>query len=1172
MPKRTDIESVLVLGAGPIVIGQACEFDYSGVQACRTLREEGYRVILVNSNPATIMTDPNEADATYIEPLIPQAVERILEREKPDAVLPTMGGQTALNLAMRLADTGTLDAHGVQLIGARADVIARAEDREQFRQAMTEEGITCPRAHIVASLSEAEEVLHQVGLPAVLRPSFTLGGRGGGIAYNQDEFFSAIANALEASPIGTVLVEQSVLGWKEYELEVVRDYKDNCMIVCSIENIDPMGVHTGDSLTVAPAQTLTDKEYQILRDQSIACLRKIGVETGGSNVQFAVNPENGETVIIEMNPRVSRSSALASKATGFPIARVATRLALGYALDEIANEVSGTGPASFEPSLDWVVVKAPRFDFDKFHGTQPFLTTSMKSVGEAMSIAGSFPEALQKVYASLEVGLTGMEPPWRMSSFATSLAASLAISGNASGNTHGNTSGNEKNTSTHSETNSETNGETEKLQILLDGLGSATPERFLLVAEAFRRGAKLTEIRERVAYDPWFLTYVQSLVETEREITQQGKQVLQSADGASLLRHWKAQGFTDARIASLINDTKNSTENDTGNSTGNETGNDTGSNTGNKSAMSEQEVRAQRKKLGVKPSYRRIDTCAAEFKSQTPYLYSLWDHAPLPEADEAEVSARKKVLILGGGPNRIGQGIEFDYCCVHGVQATRAMGFEAIMVNCNPETVSTDYNTADRLYFEPLTTEHVLEVADKEREQGELLGAIVQFGGQTPLGLAQALEDEGLPILGTAPAAIARAEDRDEFQQLLEGLSIRQPAGGVARSVAEAVAVAERIGYPLMLRPSFVLGGRAMRRVDGEDELLAWIENAVEVSGVHPVLLDSYLNQAVEVDVDALGDGQDIWFAGAMEHVEEAGIHSGDSACSYPANTIAAETIEEICRQTQQIGKALGVVGLLNIQFAITRDENNQDQVYVLEVNPRASRTVPFLTKATGLPLARMATQLMLGSKLADLNLPELPPTPMKAVKESIFPFDRFPGVDVLLGPEMRSTGEVMGIDQDFDRAFWKAQLALGFPLPDSGGAFLSVRKDHHREAIALAQDFQQLGFSLFATPGTAEALRTAGLAVETVHKVHEGQRPNVLDRMISGEINIVVNTPSGRSTRRDSDSIRNLACKRDIPCFTTLRAGRALTRALAAARTQPLAVACLQDYFSSSTTSATET
>ena len=1129
MPKRTDIESVLVLGAGPIVIGQACEFDYSGVQACRTLREEGYRVILVNSNPATIMTDPDEADATYVEPLIPQAIERILEREKPDAVLPTMGGQTALNLAMKLADKGVLEAHKVQLIGARADVIARAEDREQFRQAMTEEGIACPRALIVASLSEAEEALHQVGLPAVLRPSFTLGGRGGGIAYNQDEYFAAISAALEASPIGTVLVEQSVLGWKEYELEVVRDYKDNCMIVCSIENIDPMGVHTGDSLTVAPAQTLTDKEYQVLRDQSIACLRKIGVETGGSNVQFAVNPENGETVIIEMNPRVSRSSALASKATGFPIARVATRLALGYSLDEIANEVSGTGPASFEPSLDWVVVKAPRFDFDKFHGSQPFLTTSMKSVGEAMSIAGSFPEALQKVYASLEVGLSGMEPPWRMSSFATSLAASLAAGGN--------TKGNDNNTDN---SDNGTNGDTEKLQILLDGLGSATPERFLLVAEAFRRGASLEEIRERVAYDPWFLFYVQSLVETEGEITAQGRQVLEAIDSASLLRHWKAQGFTDARLASLINA-------------------DGGT------AISEQELRAKRKGLGVRPSYRRIDTCAAEFKSQTPYLYSLWDHAPLPEADEAEVSGCQKVIILGGGPNRIGQGIEFDYCCVHGVQATRALGFEAIMVNCNPETVSTDYNTADRLYFEPLTTEHVLEIADKEREQGELLGAIVQFGGQTPLGLAHTLEAEGLPILGTAPAAIARAEDRDAFQQLLEGLGLRQPAGGVARSVEEAVVVAKRIGYPLMLRPSFVLGGRAMRRVDGEDELLAWIETAVEVSGAHPVLLDSYLNQAVEVDVDALGDGQNIWFAGAMEHVEEAGIHSGDSACSYPANTIAPETIEEIRLQTQQIGKALGVVGLLNIQFAITRDANQQDTIYVLEVNPRASRTVPFLTKATGLPLARMATQLMLGTKLADLNLPALPPTPMKAVKESIFPFDRFPGVDVLLGPEMRSTGEVMGIDQDFDRAFWKAQLALGFPLPDSGGAFLSVRKDHHSEAIALAQDFQQLGFSLFATPGTAEALRSAGLEVETVHKVHEGQRPNVLDRMISGDISIVVNTPSGRSTRRDSDSIRNLACKRDIPCFTTLRAGRALTRALAAARTQPLAVACLQDYFSPS-------
>ena len=1125
MPKRTDIESILVLGAGPIVIGQACEFDYSGVQAIRTLREEGYRVVLVNSNPATIMTDPDEAHATYIEPLIPEAIERILAREKVDAVLPTMGGQTALNLAIKLAEQGTLEKYGVQLIGARADVIARAEDREQFRQAMAEEGIACPRARIVSSLAEAEEAMHAVGLPAVLRPSFTLGGRGGGIAYNQDEFFSAIAAAIEASPIGTVLVEQSVLGWKEYELEVVRDYKDNCMIVCSIENIDPMGVHTGDSLTVAPAQTLTDKEYQILRDQAITCLRKIGVETGGSNVQFAVNPHTSETVIIEMNPRVSRSSALASKATGFPIARVATRLALGYSLDEISNEVSGSGPASFEPSLDWVVVKAPRFDFEKFPGTQPLLTTSMKSVGEAMAIAGSFPEALQKVFASLEIGLAGVETPWHAPALASSLAASLNANAGEKQNTK----------------NEEKNGEESHESLLLDGLGRATPERFLLATEALRRGISLAEIQERTAYDPWFLEQVQFLMACEREIKTRGQEVLvdagakkNEAESASLMRRWKALGFTDKRIAQIVSAGDAQTPH-----------------------ISEQQVRKVRKELGVRPSYRRIDTCAGEFVSATPYLYSLWDSAPLPDADEAEVSAHKKVLILGGGPNRIGQGIEFDYCCVHSVQAVRNLGLEAIMINCNPETVSTDYNTADRLYFEPLTAEHVLAVADKEREQGELLGAIVQFGGQTPLGLARALEEEGLPILGTPPAAIQRAEDRDEFQQLLTKLGLRQPANGVARSLEEALVVAERIGYPLMLRPSFVLGGRAMSRIDNEEALRAQIETAVAISGAHPVLLDSYLNQAIEVDVDALGDGTNTWFAGAMEHVEEAGIHSGDSACSYPANTLVPAVLDEIRSQTIKIGNELKVVGLLNIQFAVV-----QDEVYVLEVNPRASRTVPFLTKAIGLPLARMATQLMLGKTLADLSLPETPPAPMVAVKESIFPFDRFPGADVMLGPEMRSTGEVMGIDRSFDRAFWKAQLALGFPLPESGGAFLSVRKNHHEEAVALAQDFQKLGFSLLATPGTADALTAAGLEVKVVHKVHSGQRPNVLDRMISGDINIVINTPSGQSTRRDSDSIRNLACKRDIPCFTTLRAGHALIRALNAAKNEPLAVSCLQDYF----------
>ncbi|MDA8001261.1 MAG: carbamoyl-phosphate synthase large subunit [Alphaproteobacteria bacterium] len=1080
MPKRTDIETILVLGAGPIVIGQACEFDYSGVQACRTLKEEGYRVVLINSNPATVMTDPELADATYIEPLTAEIAERVIAREKPDALLPTMGGQTALNLAMRLHRDGHLERRGVELIGARADAIARAEDRELFRQAMSEIGIRSSPARIASGLEEAMAALDEVGLPVILRPSFTLGGRGGGVAYNREEFPAAFQRAREASPIGTVLVEKSVIGWKEYELEVIRDIRDNCIIVCSIENIDPMGIHTGDSVTVAPAMTLTDKEYQQMRDAAIACLRRIGVETGGSNVQFAVNPRDGEMLIIEMNPRVSRSSALASKATGFPIARVATRLAVGYTLDEIRNEVSGTGPASFEPALDWVVVKTPRFDFEKFHGAEALLTSSMKSVGEAMSVGGTFPEALQKAYASLEIGLRGLESP--------------GLPGGGSRQ--------------HFEPTR--------------FLGWPVPGRLLFAAEALRRGIRPETITRHSGFDPWHVARLEEIVRAEGEIASEGL-----PEDAARLRRWKHLGFTDARLAALA-------------------------------GRSEDEVRARRHALGLHPSYRRIDTSAGEFPSETPYLYSAWDAAPLPGADEAEVSDRRKVMILGGGPNRIGQGIEFDYCCVHAVQALRALGIEAIMVNCNPETVSTDYDTADRLYFEPLTAEHVLEIARRESSRGELLGALAQFGGQTPLRIARALEAAGLPVLGTSAEVIDIAEDRDRFHALLKSLNLRQPEGGVARATEEAVREARRVGYPVLLRPSYVLGGRAMRRVENEDELVSWIDSAVEVSGEHPVLIDSYIADAIEVDVDALCDGRRAWVAGAMEHVEEAGVHSGDSASSFPHDSLESSVIDEIHEQSRRIGEALGVVGLFNVQFACRGDE-----IYVLEVNPRASRTVPFLTKALGLPLARYATRLILGETLDDLGLPARVLPPFHAVKEAIFPFDRFEGADAMLGPEMRSTGEVMGIDRDFASAFWKAQLALGLPLPGGGGAFISVNHADRAEATELAREFASLGFSLLATSGTAGHFESCGLEVEVVPKVYEGRRPHVMDRMLSGDVALVLNTPSGRRARGDSDSIRSLACARGIPCFTTLRAGRALVRAMRAAKTAPLEVCSLQDYFS---------
>jgi len=1083
MPKRTDIESILIIGAGPIVIGQACEFDYSGAQACKALKQEGYRTILVNSNPATIMTDPEMADATYIEPITPEILCKIIEKEKPHALLPTMGGQTALNVAMQISEQGIVSDHNIEMIGATTEAIIKAEDRQLFREAMARIGLDCPRSSLVHSLEEARTAVRDIGLPAIIRPSFTLGGEGGGIAYNTEEYEVIVARGLSASPVGQVLVEESVLGWKEFEMEVVRDSADNCIIVCSIENVDPMGVHTGDSITVAPALTLTDKEFQIMRNASIACLREIGVDTGGSNVQFAINPEDGRMVIIEMNPRVSRSSALASKATGFPIAKVAARLAVGYTLDELTNDITGVTPASFEPTIDYVVTKIPRFTFEKFPDAEPRLTTSMKSVGEAMAIGRCFAESLQKGLRSMETGLTGLNEI----DFGKKASSGSAIK---------------------------------------SALAAQRPDRLLVIAQAFRAGLDLEEIRSITKYEPWFLEQVRSLVELETEIQSNGL----PKNDQELLRI-KKMGFSDERLGELCN-------------------------------LSASAIAVERARKNVYPVFKRVDTCAAEFSSQTPYMYSCYEGSGLdiPEC-EAEPSPREKVIILGGGPNRIGQGIEFDYCCCHAAYSLAEAGFETIMVNCNPETVSTDYDTSDRLYFEPLTAENVLEIARVEKSNGKLRGMIVQLGGQTPLKLAQALEVAGIPILGTSPEAIDLAEDRERFKSLIIDLNLRQPANGTAMTSEEAKVIAHEIGYPIVIRPSYVLGGRAMQIVYNETALDAYIRDAVEVTGDNPVLIDSYLQGAIEVDVDAIADGTDVYIAGVMEHIEEAGIHSGDSACSLPPYSLSSEIIEQLKQQTQNLAKALNVVGLMNVQFAIKGRD-----IYILEVNPRASRTVPFVAKTTGISVAKIAARVMAGEPLKNFELGDDYTSrngmlAHVAVKEAVFPFTRFPGVDIVLGPEMKSTGEVMGLDQDFPRAFAKSQLGAGTLLPLQGTAFMSLRDSDKPASLAIAKKLSDMGFDLLATSGTQRFLASHGLNVDVINKVLEG-RPHCVDAMISNNIQIVINTVDGAQSFEDSFAIRRTALTRNICHYTTIAGADAAVSAIAALRNGPLDVAPLQSYF----------
>jgi carbamoyl-phosphate synthase large subunit len=1087
MPKRTDIKSIMIVGAGPIIIGQACEFDYSGTQAVKALKDEGYRVVLVNSNPATIMTDPAFADATYVEPITPEIVTKILEAERPDAILPTMGGQTALNTCLTLARDGTLDRLGIEMIGAKADVIDKAEDRLKFREAMDAIGLESPRSMAVNNRADAEKALEAVRLPAIIRPSFTLGGLGAGIAYNREEFFDIVDGGIDASPVGEVLVEESVLGWKEYEMEVVRDKADNCIIICAIENIDPMGVHTGDSITVAPALTLTDKEYQIMRNASIACLREIGVETGGSNVQFAINPKNGRMVVIEMNPRVSRSSALASKATGFPIAKVAAKLAVGYTLDELDNEITGVTPASFEPTIDYVVTKMPRFTFEKFPGTDATLNTSMKSVGEVMSIGRTFAESLQKAFRSMETGLTGLNE--------------VTIPG----------------------ARSRGEGQSIDTDAVFAALGQPTPERILVIAQAFRLGLSAEEIHRVTKYDPWFLEQISAIVQTEARIRDQGL-----PEDYDKLMKLKKMGFSDERLAELT-------------------------------SASEADVVALRRKLDLHPVFKRIDTCAAEFPSQTPYMYSTYEgDSTLRGECEAEPTDREKIIILGGGPNRIGQGIEFDYCCVHAVFALREAGYETIMVNCNPETVSTDYDTSDRLYFEPLTAEDVVEICRLEMSVGNLKGVIVQFGGQTPLKLADGLQAAGIPILGTSPDAIDLAEDRKRFQTLLHDLGLRQPENAIAESAEEALAAAEDLGFPLLIRPSYVLGGRAMELVHGMDQLTRYINEAVRVSGTSPVLLDRYLQDAIEVDVDALCDKDgNVHVAGIMEHIEEAGIHSGDSACSLPPYSLSSDVIEEIRRQTEILARALNVLGLMNIQYAV-----KDGDVYLIEVNPRASRTVPFVAKATGVPIAKIAARIMAGEMLADFRLDKGPLTlGHVAVKEAVFPFARFPGIDTILGPEMKSTGEVMGLDRDFGHAFAKSQIGSGTSVPVAGKVFVSVRDRDKPAMVEVSQRLIEMGFEIVATSGTARHLAEQGVAVDTINKVLEG-RPHIVDAIQNGDIQLILNTTEGTNSIADSYSLRRSALTQKIPYYTTVAGARASILAISAMQSGGLEVAPLQSYF----------
>jgi carbamoyl-phosphate synthase large subunit len=1043
MPRRSDIKSILIIGAGPIVIGQACEFDYSGAQACKALRAEGYRVVLVNSNPATIMTDPQMADSTYIEPVNWQTVARIIEKERPDALLPTMGGQTALNCALDLAREGVLEKFGVEMIGASREAIDKAEDREKFKKAMTRIGLGSARSSLAHSMEEALQVQSGLGFPVVVRPSFTLGGSGGGIAYNREEFVAICERGLEASPTHELLIEESLIGWKEFEMEVVRDRKDNCIIVCSIENLDPMGVHTGDSITVAPAQTLTDKEYQLLRDASIAVLREIGVDTGGSNVQFAINPENGRMVVIEMNPRVSRSSALASKATGFPIAKVAAKLAVGYTLDEIANEVTGGAtPASFEPAIDYVVTKVPRFAFEKFPQANDRLTTQMKSVGEVMAIGRTFQESFQKALRGLEVGVDGL------------------------------------------------NQRTRDRETLEKELGEPGPERIWYVGDAFENGFTPEEVYRLTRIDPWFLDQIQQIVELEMELDDQKLDQISKEKFLDL----KRRGFSDRRLAYLFN-------------------------------TSEKAVREKRHKLGIRPVFKRVDTCAAEFATKTAYMYSTYE-----EECEAAPTERKKVMVLGGGPNRIGQGIEFDYCCVHAAFALRDDGFETIMVNCNPETVSTDYDTSDRLYFEPVTLEDVLEIVHVEQPWG----VIVQYGGQTPLKLARDLAAAGVPIIGTSADSIDIAEDRERFQKLLEKLKLRQPPNRTARSAEEAVRLAEEIGYPVVVRPSYVLGGRAMEIVHQQSELERYMREAVKVSNDSPVLLDRYLSDAIEIDVDCVSDGSEALIGGIMEHVEQAGVHSGDSACCLPPHSLASHVERELRRQTRVMAKALKVVGLMNVQYAIQRDT-----VYVLEVNPRASRTVPYVSKATGLPLAMIAARCMAGRTLREQGVEEVTPGYF-SVKEAVFPFAKFPGVDTILGPEMKSTGEVMGVGETFGEAFVKSQIAAGVKLPKGGRAFISVRDGDKVAAVHIARDLVELGFTLVATRGTAGVLKSHGIAVTPVNKVAEG-RPHIVDMIKNGDISFIVNTVEAtRTAVTDSRAIRITALARRVTYYTTVAGAKA--------------------------------
>ncbi len=1106
MPKRTDISSILVIGAGPIVIGQACEFDYSGVQAIKALKEEGYRIVLVNSNPATIMTDPDLADATYVEPITPAIVAKIIEKERPDAVLPTMGGQTALNTALALANDGTLAKFGVQMIGADAEAIDKAEDRLKFRDAMDRIGLESARSHIAHSEAEALEGLEKIGLPVIIRPSFTLGGTGGGVAYNRDEFLRIVREGLDASPTTEILIEESLLGWKEYEMEVVRDRADNAIIVCSIENIDPMGVHTGDSITVAPALTLTDKEYQIMRNASIAVLREIGVETGGSNVQFAVNPKDGRLIVIEMNPRVSRSSALASKATGFPIAKVAAKLAVGYTLDEITNDITGATPASFEPTIDYVVTKIPRFAFEKFKGAEAKLSTAMKSVGEVMAIGRNIHESLQKALRGLETGLSGFNGVERL------IGA--------------------------------------RRDVIEAALAVATPDRLLVAAQALREGFTVAEVHAIAKYDPWFLERIAEIVAAETEVCTNG--LPQDAAG---MRRLKSMGFSDKRLAWLALQSANLR--------GMERGIARGSGlihevvkmmTG---GVTEEEVRAHRHKLGVRPVFKRIDTCAAEFEAKTPYMYSTYEAPTFGEPeDESQPSDKRKIVILGGGPNRIGQGIEFDYCCCHACFALSDAGFETIMVNCNPETVSTDYDTSDRLYFEPLTAEDVLEILHVEQQKGELVGVIVQFGGQTPLNLARALEAAGIPILGTTPDSIDLAEDRERFADLVTKLGLLQPANGLARSRDEAAVIAERIGYPVLMRPSYVLGGRAMEIVDSLGQLDDYIQTAVQVSGDSPVLIDQYLRDAIEVDVDAIADGTDVVVAGVLQHIEEAGVHSGDSACSMPPYSLPAETIAEIERQTVALARALNVKGLMNIQFAV-KDGN----VYLIEVNPRASRTVPFVAKAIGTPVAKIAARVMAGEMLADLPVIDRNIAHV-AVKEAVFPWGRFPGVDPVLSPEMKSTGEVMGIDRDFATAFAKAQMGASIVLPTGGTVFVSVKEGDKPVILPGVRLLVDMGFSIVATGGTADYLGQHGVPVERVNKVAQG-RPHIVDRIFDGDIAMIFNTTEGWQSLKDSESIRASAQSHKVPYFTTAPASVAVAQAIQALASRSLEVRPLQSYYS---------